>query len=77
MIRPVRLPRGVSNILMLGDAEIDTVREGFQHRPDLLNNSFRNEVINNWVSVTSPIDCKKGTTYIVTGVKFMSFFGAS
>ena len=75
MIKPLKIPRGVAYLLCQDLIYSETVTEDNQYRPDFLNNDMRNEIINNWMTKTSPISLKKKDDYIICEVMFMSYFG--
>ena len=75
MFKPISAPRGIANIFSIGMCEIGVVTENWQHRPDKENLGMRDELINNNLSNTSPISCKKGMVYKFSNVTFKSYFG--
>jgi len=75
MVKPLIIPRGVAYLFAQDHISATIVTENTQHRPDFLNNSMRNEIINNHMSNISPITLVKKTAYIITDVLFMSYFG--
>ena len=79
MIKPVKLPRGVANIFMLGNSSEVKVMESWNHRPDKIlelvgQKSMKYEIINNYMSNTSPISLKNGDKYIITDRTFGGYF---
>ena len=75
MLKPLNIPKGVAYLFCQGLSYVNEVKEEDQFRPDLLNNGLRNEVINNYMSETSPISFLKHNYYIITDVMFMAYFG--
>ena len=80
MIKPLVIPRGIANIMKLGNCiEIDVVQNWY-HRPDKLIDeitpapSMVLEVMNNYVSNTSPISLKKNSTYTIVDNMFKEYF---
>ena len=74
MVKPLKIPKGVSYLFCQDHFYYDTISESTQHRPDFVNNNMRNELINNYMSNTSPISLTKKTFYIITDTLFMSYF---
>lgn len=75
MVKPLKIPKGVAFLFCQDHITGKIIEEGEQHRPDLINNSIRNEFINNYMSNISPISLIKRSGYIITDVMFMSYFG--
>ena len=75
MIKPITIPRGIANIFMLGLSDATTVTEIYAFRPDRINSSMRDEIINNHMSNTSPISCEKKKEYKVVDNMFKTYFG--
>lgn len=79
MIKPIKIPRCVANILSIGNYAELTINENFEYRPDRIPEtlnmpSMREEIIDNYMSNKSPITLKKGDTYIVTDGMFKGYF---
>lgn len=79
MLKPLKLPRGILNILMIGNCTTLKVTEDIAYRPDkipeLLNTrSAKEEILDNYMSNKSPLTMKKGDTYIVTDALFKNYF---
>jgi len=75
MVKPLNIPKGVAYLFCQDLIYGSEVKEEEQFRPDLLNNSMRNEIINNYVSEVSPISLIKHKFYMITDVMFMTYFG--
>lgn len=71
----VKIPRGVANIFSVNQSNEVTITENTQHRTDRLNNGIQDELINNWMSNTSPLRTTKGTRYKKMSSLFISYFG--
>ena len=79
MLNPLKIPRGVANILMLGNVSSININENLSYRPDKVLDSYGmksmlKEIVNNYVSNTSPISCQNGTEYIITDSLFNAYF---
>ena len=79
MLRPLKIPRGIANILMLGDIDTLFINEKYSHRPDKIlddygQKSISKEMINNYLSNVSPISCKNGVEYIIADSIFDAYF---
>ena len=79
MIKPVKLPRGVANLFLVGDASEIFIPERWNHRPDKIldsigQKSMKGELLNNYVSVASPITLSTGTRYVVTDGLYRKYF---
>lgn len=79
MIKPLKIPRGIGNIFVLGNSADISIIEKWKHRPDKIlevigQSSMKKEVLNNYMSNTSPISLKNGDTYTVTDELFEGYF---
>lgn len=79
MLKPLKLPRGICNLFAIGDSATISLPEKWNHRPDKILESvgcksMKNEIINNYMSVTSPISLKKGDPYVITDNLFNKYF---
>ena len=79
MLNPLKIPRGVANLFMIGDVDVTTITEDVAHRPDKIlkrcgMNSMVKEIVNNYISNISPISCENGAEYIVTDALFNGYF---
>lgn len=72
----LNIPRGIAILFAVDDSEDTIVGENEEHRTDrMLNNkSIKKELVNNYVSNTSPISCKKGDKYKICSSKFHGYF---
>ena len=80
MIKPVKLPRCVANLFAIGNSAEFSVIENYEYRPDkipetLNEASMTEELIDNYISNTSPITFRKGTKYTITDSMFKGYFG--
>ena len=80
LLKPISIPRGVANIFVLGLSNLDVFNEKTQYRPDKLHaengtDSMTDEITDNYMSVVSPIEARKGTGEILTDSLFKSYFG--
>lgn len=81
MIKPITIPRGIANIFILGLATADFYDEATQYRPDKIHSNngisgVKDEIVNDYLSVTSPIEARKGTGEIFADSLFKSYFEA-
>lgn len=81
MLKAMKLPRGVVNVLSIGLTSEIEVDERYSHRPDhILEDigipSMSHELFNNSISNTSPISMEKGDDYIVANHMCKNYFGA-
>ena len=79
MLRPLTIPRGIANILMLGDITVLSINEKYSYRPDKIldevgQKSIPKEMINNYLSNVSPISCTQKTEYIIADSLFDAYF---
>lgn len=79
MIKPLKLPRGVMNLFAINDSVEVRIPEKWNHRPDFIldsvgQKSMKGELINNYVSVTSPISLNSGDSYTVVDSLFTKYF---
>lgn len=80
MIKPIVIPRGVANIMKLGNCVEINVVQNWYYRPDKLikeatpNPSMRLEIMNNYISNTSPISLKKNSKYTLADNMFKEYF---
>ena len=79
MISPINIPRGVANLFVLGLGSIDTFDEETQFRPDKIHHKnsssrIKDEMIDNYISMISPISAVKGSAEIFTNSLFKSYF---
>lgn len=80
MINPLKIPRGVGNIFKLGDCVEITVKQNWCCRPDKLIQevtplpSMVLEILNNYVSNTSPISLRINSTYTIVDNMFKEYF---
>ena len=79
MLRPLKIPRGVANLLSIGNSSTIIIDEKYKHRPDKILDSMgmkslSKEVTNNYMSVTSPISCENQDVYTITDSLFNSYF---
>ena len=79
MIKPLKIPRGIGNIFVLGNSSDIPIIEKWKHRPDKILDvigqaSVKKEMLNNYMSNTSPISLKNGDTYIITDELFEGYF---
>ena len=79
MLKPMSFPRGVLMMFLPDNADEVTVTEPGEHRPDLFleKPSVVTELQNNYVTNISPISCTKGTSYMMTGLIYRTYFGRS
>ena len=80
MIKPISIPRGIANIFLIGLANADSYNEETQYRPDKIHSNngisgIKDEIIDNYISVMSPIEACKGTIEIFVQPLFKSYFG--
>lgn len=79
MLKPLKLPRGVCNLFAIGDSVTVTIPEKWSYRPDKIldsvgQKSMKGEVINNYISVVSPITLRSGDSYVVVDGLFKKYF---
>lgn len=79
MLKPLKLPRGVCNLFAIGDSATVTIPEKWSYRPDKIlesvgQKSMKGEIINNHISVSSPITLKSGDDYIIVDSLFRKYF---
>ena len=79
MLNPLKIPRGIANILMIGDVDAITIDERLSYRPDKVLDQFGmksmlKEIVNNYLSNTSPISCKNNDLYLITDSLFNGYF---
>ena len=79
MLNPLKIPRGIANILMIGDVNVTTINEALSYRPDKVLDKFGmksmlREIVNNYMSNTSPISCKSSDEYFITDSLFNGYF---
>lgn len=79
MIKPITIPRGVANLFILGLATVDVYNEKTQYRPDKIHednqiSSMKDEIVNNYISVISPISATKGKAEVFAQPLFKSYF---
>ena len=80
MINPLKIPRGVANIMMLNDCIKIGIKQDWFHRPDKLIEevapmpSMNLELLDNYVSNTSPISLKKNSSYYLMDNLFKEYF---
>ena len=82
MFKPVKLPRGVANIFLVGNSANVKLKSNAQYRPDKIlevtgNKSVLGEMINNYMSNKSPITLHSGDEYKITDSLFNAYFGGS
>ena len=80
MFRPVKIPRCVANLFSIGNSTDMIITENFEYRPDKIPESVNmpsisEEVVDNYMSNTSPISLRKGDIYTVTDKLFKGYFG--
>ena len=79
MLNPIMIPRGVSQLFLIGQADVYEFDESTKNRPDkVLDNcgqyGIKSEIVSNYVSVQSPISAVKGTAEIVPKSLFRAYF---
>lgn len=79
MLKPIKVPRCVANLFAINDSAELTITEDLAFRPDKIPEklnvkSINEEIIDNYMSNTSPISLKKGDTYTVTDALFKGYF---
>ena len=80
MMKPLKIPRGVANIMMLNDCIKISVKQDWYYRPDKLINeltpmpSMNLELLDNHISNTSPISLKKNSNYYLVDNLFKEYF---
>lgn len=79
MLKPLKVPRGVANIFMIGCVDVKKINEEFSYRPDKILNkygmkSIGKEMVNNHLTNLSPISCTTGKEYFVTDALFNAYF---
>ena len=79
MLKPIKIPRCVANLFSIGNGTDINIIEDFEYRPDKIPEtlnmpSMREEIIDNYMSNTSPISLKKGDVYTVTDGMFKGYF---
>jgi len=79
MLKPLKIPRGIADLFVLGDSSEIPIIESWKRRPDKIlvsigQASMRSEIINNYISNKSPITLKNGDTYTVTDDLFEGYF---
>lgn len=79
MMKPLKLPRGVCNLFSIGNSVTFNVPEKWNHRPDFIldsvgGKSMKGELVNNYISVTSPITLNKGDSYTVVDSVYKNYF---
>lgn len=74
-MKPLIIPRGIANIFSVGLCDEGSITEKYEHRPDLINRSMKEEIINNYMSLTSPVSATKGKSYKMTSLMFRTYFG--
>ena len=79
MIKPLTIPRGVANLFILGLATVDSFNEKTQYRPDKIHednqiSGIKDEIVDNYISVISPITATKGKAEIFIQPLFKSYF---
>ena len=80
MINPLKIPSGVANIMMLNDCIKIGIQQDWVHRPDKLIEevapmpSMNLELLDNYVSNTSPISLKKNSSYYLMDNLFKEYF---
>lgn len=79
MLKPLKIPRGVASVFMVGCTTVKQIDENYAHRPDKILDyygmkSIGKEMVNNYMSNTSPISCKQGDEYYILNALFMSYF---
>lgn len=80
MFKPVKIPRCVANLFSIGNSTDMIITENFEYRPDKIPESVNmpsisEEVVDNYMSNTSPISLRKGDIYTVTDKLFKGYFG--
>lgn len=80
MFKPVKIPRCVANLFSIGNSTDMIITEKFEYRPDKIPESVNmpsisEEVVDNYMSNTSPISLRKGDVYTVTDKLFKGYFG--
>jgi hypothetical protein len=80
MLKPLKIPRGVANVFILGEAQVDYFWERTQFRPDFLLDDagrygIKDELTSNYISNLSPITAVKGRAEIIPNELFKSYFG--
>lgn len=80
MFKPVKIPRCVANLFSIGNSTDMVITENFEYRPDKIPESVNmpsisEEVVDNYMSNTSPISLRKGDIYTVTDKLFKGYFG--
>lgn len=77
-MNPSVLPRGVALLFSVGDRRRIKVNEDIAFRTDKAiestNEKLKKELLNNWLSNTSPITFKKGKEYYITDELFNAYF---
>ena len=79
MLKPLKIPRGVADIFIIGDASSQKIDETTTHRPDRVLEQFGmesigKEITNNYLTNVSPISCKNGIDYIIADSLFCAYF---
>lgn len=79
MLKPLKIPRGIANIFMLGDVDSIGITEKFTYRPDKIMDQFGmksmlKEIVNNYISNISPISCENGVEYLIADSLFNGYF---
>ena len=80
MMNPSKIPRGVACIMMLNDCIKVNVTQDWYHRPDKLIKdltpmpSMNLELLDNYISNTSPISLKKDSAYYLMDDLFKENF---
>ncbi len=79
MLKPLKIPRGVANIFMLGDTDEIIINESLSYRPDRVMDQFGmksmvKEIVNNYISNISPISCENGKEYLIADSLFNGYF---
>ena len=79
MLKPLKIPRGVANIFVLGDSTTQKINEYTKYRPDKIleqygMESMSKEIVNNYLTNISPISCKSDVTYVIADALFNGYF---
>jgi len=79
MIKPVNIPRGTAILFSIGLVAYDVYTEATQYRPDQILekngiSGIKNEVLDNYMSICSPISAVKGKRELFVSDLFRSYF---
>lgn len=79
MLKPLKIPRGIANVFAIGSSTVIQIDERYKYRPDKIlgaigAKSISKEIVNNYLSNTSPITCDENVEYVIADELINGYF---